>query len=183
MNDNIKDKELFLPEHAENEIPMDIVTEDVTDALQDGAEEESLSETGRPETEETTTDEGLRPSAEEGNDLPANIDEAGEDTDISLRSIIGGDILGSKWLKRQFLYIALLGGLSLLYVTNRYSYQHELIEHERLKSRLEDRRKRALVANSELTFFMRNVNIEENLPDTTIAPTVDPFYYINPNEP
>jgi hypothetical protein len=113
---------------------------------------------------------------------PQQIDEAGEDSDITLRSIVGGDILGSDWFRRQFLYIMLIGVLSILYVTNRYSYQHELIEQTKLKSRLEDRRKRALVSSSELTTFMRNRSILENLPDSTIRPTVDPFYYINPKE-
>ena len=110
------------------------------------------------------------------------IDEAGEDSEVSLKSIIGGDILGSDWFRRQFFYIFFLGVLSILYVTNRYSYQSELLKQTKLKRELEDRRKRALVANSELTSFLRNKSILENLPDTTIHPTVDPFYYINLNE-
>ena len=113
---------------------------------------------------------------------PEPIDEAGEDTEISLKKIIGGDILGSDWFRRQFFYIFLLGVLAILYVTNRYSYQHELIEQRVLVNRLEDRKKRALVANCELVSFMRTVNIKEYLPDTTIKVTTDPYYYINLNE-
>ena len=103
-----------------------------------------------------------------------------EDTvDISLTTIIGGDILATRWFKRQLFFVFVLAILSVLYITNRYAYQQEKIERKKLTQELEDHRKRAIVAECNLIDFCRRKNIEANLSDTTLRVSTEPCYYLN----
>ena len=54
-----------------------------------------------------------------------------EDFDISLRSLLGGDIFGSKRFRRQIGYFILLCVLAIIYISNRYAYQREEIRREK----------------------------------------------------
>ena len=102
-----------------------------------------------------------------------------EDTvDISLTTIIGGDILATRWFKRQLFFVFVLAILSVLYITNRYAYQQEKIERKKLTQELEDHRKRAIVAECNLIDFCRRKNIEANLSDTTLRVSTEPCYYL-----
>ena len=103
-----------------------------------------------------------------------------EDTvDISLTTIIGGDILATRWFKRQLFFVFVLAILSVLYITNRYAYQQEKIERKKLTQELEDHRKRAIVAECNLIDFCRRKNIEANLSDTTLRVSTEPCYYLD----
>ena len=181
MSDNTERKEINLFDIAEIAANAESAAQSELDALENEASTIDVP-IEKGEAAEEIQVEQQKEIKENKQTRAEEIDEAGEDSEVSLKSIIGGDILGSDWFRRQFFYIFFLGVLSILYVTNRYSYQSELLKQTKLKRELEDRRKRALVANSELTSFLRNKSILENLPDTTIHPTVDPFYYINLNE-
>ena len=48
--------------------------------------------------------------------------------DVSLRSILGGDILAGAWFRRQFFFILMLVAFIIVYVSNRYASQQELLE-------------------------------------------------------
>ena len=102
-----------------------------------------------------------------------------DSVDISLTTIIGGDILATRWFKRQLAFVFLLAILSVVYITNRYAYQQEKIERKKLTQTLEDRRKRAIVAECNLIDFCRRKNIEANLSDTTLRISNEPCYYLN----
>ena len=102
-----------------------------------------------------------------------------DSVDISLTTIIGGDILATRWFKRQLAFLFLLAILSVVYITNRYAYQQEKIERKKLTQTLEDRRKRAIVAECNLIDFCRRKNIEANLRDTTLRISNEPCYYLN----
>ena len=102
-----------------------------------------------------------------------------DSVDISLTTIIGGDILASRWFKRQLFFVFVLAILSVLYITNRYAYQQEKIERKKLTQELEDRRKRAIVAECNLIEFCRRKNIEESLSDSTLRVSNEPFYYLD----
>ena len=102
-----------------------------------------------------------------------------DSVDISLTTIIGGDILATRWFKRQLAFLFLLAILSVVYITNRYAYQQEKIERKKLTQTLEDRRKRAIVAECNLIDFCRRKNIEDNLRDTTLRISNEPCYYLN----
>ena len=114
--------------------------------------------------------------------LLTDLDED-ESVPLNFRNIIGGDILVSSLVRRQLFYLLFLCILSIIYVTNRYAYQQDIIEQKRLTHSLEDRRLRAIVATSNLTEYTRRSNIEQHLTDTTIQSTSAPFYYLHTDMP
>ena len=80
---------------------------------------------------------------------------------ITLKSILGGDILAHSFLKRQANLLILIVILTILYIDNRYSSQQEMIEIDRLKKELIDTKYDALTISSELTEKSRQSRIEE----------------------
>ena len=84
-----------------------------------------------------------------------------EASHISLRSILGGEILEHSFLRRQVYLLILIVILTILYIDNRYSSQQELIEIDRLKKELTDIKYDALTISSELTEKSRQSRIEE----------------------
>lgn len=80
---------------------------------------------------------------------------------ITLKGILGGDILAHDFLKRQANLIILIAIMTILYIDNRYSCQQELIEIDRLKKELTDIKYDALTISSELTERSRQSKIEE----------------------
>ena len=82
------------------------------------------------------------------------------DSHITLKSILGGDILAHSFLKRQANLLILIVLLTILYIDNRYSSQQELIEIDAEKE-LTDIKYDALTISSELTERSRQSRIEE----------------------
>ena len=80
---------------------------------------------------------------------------------MSIRSILGGDILANDFFKRQTSLLILLMILTILYIDNRYTSQQELIEIDRLKKELTDIKYNALTRSSELMEKSRQSRIEE----------------------
>ena len=80
---------------------------------------------------------------------------------MSIRSILGGDILANDFFKRQTTLLILIMILTILYIDNRYSSQQELIEIDRLKKELTDIKYDALTRSSELMEKSRQSRIEE----------------------
>lgn len=80
---------------------------------------------------------------------------------MSIKSILGGDILANDFFKRQTTLLMLLMVLTILYIDNRYSCQQELIEIDRLKKELTDIKYDALTRSSELMEKSRQSRIEE----------------------
>lgn len=77
-----------------------------------------------------------------------------------LKSWIGGELLLSPFLSRQIGLIALVAGLIIVYVSNRYAFQYEQVEIQRLRTKLEDTKYEALARSSELMEKSRESNIE-----------------------
>ena len=80
---------------------------------------------------------------------------------MSLRSILGGDILANDFFKRQTSLLLLIMVLTILYIDNRSEAQQELIEIDRLKKELTDVKYDALTRSSELMEKSRQSRIEE----------------------
>ena len=80
---------------------------------------------------------------------------------MSIRSILGGDILANDFFKRQTTLLILVMVLTILYIDNRYTSQQELIEIDRLKKELIDIKYDALTRSSELMEKSRQSRIEE----------------------
>jgi len=103
-------------------------------------------------------------------------DEFGE---ISLKSFLGGDLLGSRFFRRQVIFILFVAMLMLLYTGNRYSAQQEIITIDSLKVQLQKERYNVLTQSSELLNLSRQSNIERALRangDSAIMnPTTPPY--------
>ena len=80
---------------------------------------------------------------------------------MSIRSILGGDILANDFFKRQTSLLILIMVLTILYIDNRDTSQQELIEIDRLKKELTDIKYDALTRSSELMEKSRQSRIEE----------------------
>ena len=104
--------------------------------------------------------------------------DADEEGDVSLRSVLGGDILGSKRFRRLIWYLLLVTVLSVIYVSNRYAYQREEIRRADLAKELTDRQYKALTVSSELTEYSMRSNVEELLTDTTLQTSTSASFYI-----
>lgn len=133
---------------------------------EDGTAENAAEKTGKDEDKSLPE---LRKLVQEEDSL----------TGISLKALMGGDFFGSNWFRKQLLYVLFVAFLCILYITNRYKYQEELINKRTLTARLEDRHKRAVVAESELTYFCRRSHIQSLLNDTTLKMSRDNYYNLN----
>lgn len=101
-------------------------------------------------------------------------DDEDEPINVSLRTILGGDILGGRWFRRNFWYLVLIAALLLFYVANRYACQQEMIEGTHLRDTLQDRRYKALTLSAQLKEMTRRSEVERQLTDTTLkTPTTD----------
>lgn len=95
------------------------------------------------------------------NAQPAKEGQAAAPKHMSIRSILGGDILANDFFKRQTRLLILIMILTVLYIDNRYSCQQELIEIDKLKKELTDIKYDALTRSSELMEKSRQSRIEE----------------------
>lgn len=80
---------------------------------------------------------------------------------MSLKSILGGDVLAMDFFKRQTKLLILVMILTIFYISNRYSCQQELIEIDKLKKKLVDIKYDALTRSSELMEKSRQSRIED----------------------
>ncbi|MBQ4022888.1 MAG: hypothetical protein II612_02685 [Prevotella sp.] len=93
----------------------------------------------------------------------AREDEKPQSTSFSLRKILGGDWLTAELLRRQIGVILLVTGFIIVYISNRYSCQKDMLEIDRLNAELIDAKYRALSSTSELTERCRESNVLEML--------------------
>ena len=90
-------------------------------------------------------------------------DEVGQRSKISLKEILGGDILTAEGLRRQMGLLLLCFFFIIVYISNRYSSEQEMIEIEKLKEELMEVKNRALTRSGELTVKSRQSQIEKSL--------------------
>ena len=101
-------------------------------------------------------EEGQKQNAQQPKD-----GQAASSKHMSIRSILGGDILANDFFKRPTRLLILIMILTVLYIDNRYSSQQELIEIDKLKKDLIDIKYDALTRSSELMEKSRQSRIEE----------------------
>ncbi len=108
-----------------------------------------------------------------------DVDEFGS---ISFKTIMGGDILQSKFFQRQVMFIVFVAVLMLVYTGNRYSSQQDIIFIDSLKVQLQKERYNVLTQSSELLNLSRQSNIEKALiangDSDIVNPTTPPYEII-----
>ena len=101
---------------------------------------------------------------------------------LTLRKVLGGDILNTQFVRRQIWLFLLIAGFMILYVSNRYSCQKDLLLIDKLNEELKDAKYRALSSNSLVTEKCRESHILEmlkNNADSTLHIPTQPPYIIN----
>ncbi|MDY6205279.1 MAG: FtsL-like putative cell division protein [Prevotella sp.] len=155
------------------------------DALLEAAMPEDKPETaGKPAdmpAVEKQADEEEVPSLKEVIEETAREDEQPQSTKLTLREILGGDILYTKQVRQQIWLILIISVFAVLYVGNRYSCQKSLIEIDRLNTILQKSKYKALSISSELTEVCRESNVLGHLKecqDSTLKIASQPPYII-----
>ena len=113
------------------------------------------------------------------------VDTDPDRVNVSLRSILGGDILAGAWFRRQFFFILMLVAFVIVYVSNRYASQQELLEIDALQKQRIDEQYRALTRSSELMELTRRSSVENYLRttnDSTLQTATVPPYTLDVDE-
>lgn len=109
-------------------------------------------------------------------------DDESRQQNITLREILGGDILNAQVIRRQIWVIVLIVGITIIYIGNRYCSQKELIEIDKLTKELRDSKYKALSSSSDLTEKCRESHVLEILranQDSTLHIADQPPFIIN----
>lgn len=99
---------------------------------------------------------------------------------MSLKKIFLGDFLLSDFLRRQALLVVLLMIYTVIYISNRYACQQELVEIDKLRKELVDIKYDALTRSSELTERTRQSRIEEYVSagESSLQTSTTPPYFV-----
>ncbi len=135
--------------------------EEPGESSQKPAEPEDTPAKEAPEEKEPQADhkEKQEPSLQDAIKEQAREDERPQSSTFTLRKILGGDWLTTDFLRRQIGVILLVVGLSIVYISNRYSCQKDMLEIDKLNAELIDAKYKALSSSSELTEKCRESNV------------------------
>ncbi len=100
---------------------------------------------------------------------------------LTLRKILGGDILTADLVRRQIWLILLIFAFTVVYVAFRYQCQQDMIQMDKLETELKDAKYKALSSSSTLTERCRESRILEllkNSNDSTLHIADQPPYKI-----
>ena len=104
---------------------------------------------------------------------------------MTLRKILGGDILSASHVRRQIWLILLVVLFTVIYVAFRYQCQQDVIKINQLESKLKDAKYRALSSSSTLTERCRESKVLEALrqnKDSVLHISDQPPYIISIDE-
>ena len=108
--------------------------------------------------------------------------EAPQSSNFTLRKILGGDILTAHFIRRQIWLVILVVVFIIIYISNRYSIQKDLIEIDQLQRELQDAKYKALSSSSQITEKSRESNVLDmlkNNKDSILHIATQPPYIIN----
>lgn len=109
-------------------------------------------------------------------------DEAPLSSSFTLRKILGGDILTAQVIRRQIWLIVLVVFFIIIYISNRYSIQQDMIEIDQLQEELQNAKYKALSSSSQITERSRESNVLkmlQNNKDRVLHIATQPPYIIN----
>jgi hypothetical protein len=155
----------------------------------DTPKEESKKKT-KEEPQDTPTDEESEEKAEfqtfkEALNEQAREDEEPMSNNFTLRKILGGDILSAKMMRSQIWLIIIIVLFVIVYISNRYSVQKNLLEIDNLNKELQDVKYKALSSSSQLTEKSRESHVLELLKqnnDSTLKMPEQPPFIIEVKE-
>lgn len=117
-------------------------------------------------------------------EIKANVSE--DDTTpvgaLTLRKILGGDILSADLVRRNIWMFVLVVFFTVLYVAIRYQCQQDLIQIDKMEAKLKDAKYKALSSSSTLTERCRESQVLKVLRqnnDSLLHVSDQPPYIIN----
>lgn len=109
-------------------------------------------------------------------------DDDSQKKDIEhLKDVLQALSIDGLWFKKQLGVLALILLGIIIYISNRYQAQTEMIEEDKLHEELQDWKYRSMTRNSELTLRCRQSQLEEQLKamgDSTLCLSNEPVYEI-----
>ena len=90
-------------------------------------------------------------------------EDASPTSTLTLRKILGGDILSADMVRRQIWLCLLILLLTVIYVGFRYQCQRDMIAIDKLKVELKDAKYKALTSSSDLTEKCRESHVLDAL--------------------
>lgn len=112
-------------------------------------------------------------------------DDDDDDVNFSVKSILGGDFLMSKFMMKQVVFVMFCVVLMIIYTGNRYDSQQDAILIDSLRVRLQEVKYNVLTQSSELMNLTRQSNVERMLRatgDSALHNSITPPYLIKANE-
>ena len=101
---------------------------------------------------------------------------------LTLRKILGGDILSANLVRRNIWTLVLIVFFTVVYVAFRYQCQQDMILIDKMEGQLKDAKYKALSSSSTLTERCRESQVLEMLRqrnDSLLHPSTQPPYIIN----
>ena len=155
--------------------------------------EEKTQASQEPPKQETPQQENLQQEEPQQQEAPqaslkeviakqAIEEEASGSSSFTLRKILGGDILTAQIIRRQIWLVILIVFFVIIYISNRYNIQNDIIELDKLQKELQDTKYKALSTSSQITEKSRESNVLDMLKhskDSTLHIATQPPYIIN----
>ena len=156
----------------------------ITDEKAQASQEPPKQETPKQETpkEEPQQQEAPQASLKEVIAKQAIEEEASGSSSFTLRKILGGDILTAQIIRRQIWLVILIVFFVIIYISNRYNIQNDIIELDKLQKELQDTKYKALSTSSQITEKSRESNVLDmlkNNKDSVLHIATQPPYIIN----
>ena len=109
-----------------------------------------------------------------------NEEDDSEKKDLEhLKDVLQALSINGLWFRKQLGVLSLILFGIIVYISNRYQAQNEMIEEVKLHEELQDWKYRSMTRNSELTFRCRQSQLEEQMKamgDSTLSSSNDPVY-------
>lgn len=162
-------------------------TPDVMEELTELEQPDNEQELAEEDFEKDEENEVAEPIVIKDDSLPAKLErftqreDLGSKKKISLKDILGGEILTGSTFRKQLGLIAICVFYIIVYITNRYQAQQELIEIEELKTKLQEQKYYSLTRSGEFTIKSRQSQVEKMLkqtPDSMLATPSEPPFII-----
>lgn len=156
----------------------------ITDEKAQASQEPPKQETPKEETpkQEPQQQEAPQASLKEVLAKQAIEEEASGSSSFTLRKILGGDILTAQIIRRQIWLVILIVFFVIIYISNRYNIQNDIIELDKLQKELQDTKYKALSTSSQITEKSRESNVLDmlkNNKDSVLHIATQPPYIIN----
>ena len=183
--EEVVQEELSADAEQKTETPKEKTKETPKDKTKDASKKESKEKVQAEPKEEESEEEIEFHTLKEVLNEQAREDEEPMSNNFTLRKILGGDILSAEMMRGQIWLIIIIVLFVIVYISNRYSVQKNLLEIDNLNTELQDVKYKALSSSSQLTERSRESHVLELLKqnnDSTLKMPEQPPFIIEVKE-